>query len=232
MHKLAFLAVAGLLLAGCSTPTQSALDNNDPYEATNRATFRMNQRVDNYTLRPTASFYNNHVPEGVRDSIHNALENMHAPVYLVNDLLQAEPGRGAETVARFMINSSFGVGGLFDLAAKLGIQPHTEDFGQTLGVWGVGEGPYLMLPFLGPDPPRDAFGQVADFAFDPTIYISIKHHYWWIIGREYVTLMEMRARNLETLDDIERDSLDFYATTRSLYRQLRANEIRNGAPPP
>jgi phospholipid-binding lipoprotein MlaA len=126
------------------------------------------------------------------------------------------------------VNSTLGVAGLFDVASRMGIPDHAEDFGQTLAVWGIGEGPYLVLPLLGPAPPRDAVGRAADVFFDPSIYIRIKRHSWWMIGREYLTLLDLRARNLETLDDIERTSLDFYAATRNLYRQYRANEIRNG----
>jgi phospholipid-binding lipoprotein MlaA len=114
----------------------------------------------------------------------------------------------------------------------MGIPEHSEDFGQTLAVWGVGEGPYLNLPLFGPAVPRDAVGRVVDIFFDPTIYIPIKLHLWLMVGQEYFTMLDLRARNLETLDEIERNSLDYYAATRSLYRQYRANEIRNGKPEP
>lgn len=234
MHKILVAAILAAGLSGCAAPTPSALANNDPYETTNRAVFALNQKIDRLALRPTAETYKANVPAGARDAIHNALQNLNAPVTFANDLLQAQPRRAGQTVARFVLNSSFGVAGLFDVADSVGIPPHSEDFGQTLAVWGVGEGPYLVLPLLGPDPPRDAAGQVVDFALDPTIYIRIKQHLWWQLGRHYVTIVEARARNMETLDDIERDSLDFYAATRSLYRQYRDNEIRNGesaAPP-
>ena len=230
MRKFLAAAVLAAGLSGCATPNA----NNDPYESTNRAVFAFNQKIDRLALRPTAETYRSNVPQGARDAIHNALQNLNTPVTFANDLLQAQPRHAGQTVARFVLNSSFGVGGLFDVADSVGIPPHSEDFGQTLAVWGVGEGPYLVLPLLGPDPPRDAAGQVVDFALDPTIYIRIKQHIWWQLGRHYVTIVEARARNMETLDDIERDSLDFYATTRSLYRQYRDNEIRNGesVPPP
>ena len=228
MYKLAVILAAGLCLSGCAT----APGNNDPYEATNRGIFRLNQRIDRMALRPTAERYSNYVPEGVRDAVHNAIDNFNAPVTLANDVLQARPRRAGETVCRFVLNSTFGAAGLFDVGTRVGIPGHTEDFGQTLAVWGVGEGPYLMLPFLGPSSPRDAFGQAADLAAEPTIYIRIKHHTYWIMGRKYLSFVDTRARSLEVLDDIERDSLDFYASTRSLYRQYRENEIRNGMPPP
>ncbi len=232
MRKVGIAVLAALCLSACSTPNRNALDNNDPYEAANRSVFELNQTIDSLTLRPTTERYNNYVPEGVRDGIHNALENLALPVTFANDLMQAEPKRAGQTLGRFMMNSSFGIAGLFDVASRAGIPEHKEDFSQTLAVWGVGEGPYLMLPFLGPSSPRDMVGMGADFALDPTLYIRIKQHIWWIAGREYVTILDRRARNLETLDDIERDSLDFYATSRSLYRQYRAKEIRNGSPRP
>lgn len=232
MGKLALALLAGLCVAGCSTPSPNAVAQNDPYEATNRSIFEFNQRIDRHTLRPSAEHYAATVPEGVRDSIHNALENLDLPVTFVNEVLQGEPRLAGRTVGRFALNSTFGFASLFDVATRLGIEEHTEDFGQTLAVWGIGDGPYLMLPFLGPSSPRDATGFAVDFAFDPTIYVRVKHHYWWIIGRKYISMVDQRARRLDTLDDIERNSLDFYATTRSLYRQYRANEIRNGAPQP
>ncbi len=237
MHK--FLPVAAILaalcLSGCGTPSPNALANNDPYEATNREIFAYNQKFDDWTFRPTARSYNRNIPQPLRESIHNTLTNLNLPVTFTNDVLQGEPKRATQTLTRFTLNSIVGLAGLFDVASGMGIPEHSEDFGQTLAVWGMGEGPYIVLPLFGPAPPRDAVGRVVDIFFDPTIYIRIKQHPWWIVGRNYFTLLDLRARNMETMDDIERNSLDYYAATRSLYRQYRANEIRNGepgAPPP
>ena len=232
MRKLLFAAAfgAGVNLSACATmpPNPDAPATNDPYEATNREIFALNLKIDGWTLRPTATAYANNVPEGLREAVHNVLANLDLPITFTNDVLQAEPRRAGQTVSRFLVNSTLGVGGLFDMASRVGIPDHTEDFGQTLAVWGAGEGPYFVLPLLGPNPPRDLLGQGVDFAFDPTIYVRIKQHPWWMMGHAYVTILDLRARNMETLDDIERTSLDFYATTRSLYRQHRASEIRNG----
>jgi phospholipid-binding lipoprotein MlaA len=219
---------AGLCLSACSTPSPNALANNDPYEATNREIFDLNQEIDHWTLRRTAETYVEYVPDPVRNSIHNALINLDLPVTFANDVLQGEPTRAGQTVCRFTLNSTLGVAGLFDVASDFGIPEHSEDFGQTLAIWGVGEGPYLVLPLLGPAPPRDAIGRAADAALDPSNYIRIKRHLMWAVGREYLTLLDLRARNMETFDDIERNSLDFYAATRNLYRQYRGREIRNG----
>ena len=237
MRIIATLAAitAGLCLSACSTPSPDALANNDPYEATNREIFDLNVKIDSWTLRRTAETYNEVVPGPVRDSAHNVLQNLNLPVVFANDVLQGESRRAGQTLSRFTVNSTLGLAGLFDMASRMGIPEHSEDFGQTLAVWGVGEGPYLVLPMLGPAPPRDAVGRVVDTFLDPTIYIRIKRHPMWMIGRLYLTKLDLRARTMETLDGIERNSLDYYAATRSLYRQYWDNEIRNGkpeAPPP
>lgn len=227
---MAVAAFAALWLAGCATPSPNALANNDPYEPTNRAIFALNQKIDRIALRPAAEKYRDYVPGTARDSVRNVLKTFDLPVTFANDLLQGKPARAGDTAKRFLLNATCGLGGLVDVASHAGVEDHSEDFGQTLAVWGVGEGPYLVLPLLGPDPPRDAVGQVVDTMIDPTVYIRIKHHYWWQAGRLYVKILDARSRNLETLDDIERDSLDFYAATRSLYRQYRLGQIRDGLP--
>lgn len=229
MRILAFLVVAGVLLGGCASPADPA-GVNDPYEATNRAIFDFNLTIDRTFLKPTAERYQTYVPEVVRDSLRSALDNLHAPVVVANDLLQAEPSRAGTMTERFLVNSTIGLGGLIDVATRFGIESHDEDFGQTLAVWGVDDGPYLMLPLLGPSNPRDAAGRVADVGLDPVTYIKFKRHVMWEGVRMYLNIVDTRARNLETLDGIERNSLDFYATARSLCRQNRAYQIRNGMP--
>jgi phospholipid-binding lipoprotein MlaA len=222
-----FVMCAGLLLAGCATDPTGA---NDPYENTNRAVFDFNQKVDKYALEPTARAYVAVVPDPARQGIHNFLLNLDLPVTFANDLLQGEMDRAGDTLGRFTVNSTLGIGGLLDPASDFGIPYHKEDFGQTLGTWGVGEGPYIVLPFLGPDPPRDATGQVVDIFLDPTTYIPIREHFWWSAGRKSLAIIDVRSRNLDTVENIERGSVDYYASVRSLYRQLRNNEIRNGRP--
>jgi phospholipid-binding lipoprotein MlaA len=161
--------------------------------------------------------------------LHDLLVNLDLPITFSNDLLQGEPTRASQTLLRFMVNATVGVGGLFDPAtAHFKMPYHAEDFGQTLGVWGVSGDPYLMLPVLGPSSPRDTVGRVGDIAMDPLTWIEFKQHIWWMGGRQYMKVLDARARNIDTLEGLERDSLDFYATTRSAYRQYRANEIRNG----
>lgn len=228
MGKWLSLALLGLVVAGCS----QGPDKIDPYEANNREIFAYNMKMDRLVLRPTAEQYAATVPENVRDCLHNVLENLKAPVVFANDVLQASPRRAGQTLARFAVNSTLGLGGIVDAASRADIASHEEDFGQTLAVWGAGEGPYLMLPFFGPSNPRDVAGMAGDAALDPTAYIRIKRHLLWSGLRLYGTVVDARARNIDALDGIERDSLDYYATVRSLYRQHRASEIRNGMPEP
>jgi phospholipid-binding lipoprotein MlaA len=222
------LAAVGLLLAGCATEDTSGA--NDPYEKTNREVFKFNQKLDKYVVGPSAYAYITVVPKPARDSVHNFLLNLDLPVTFANDLLQGEMDRAGQTLGRLTMNSTLGLGGLFDPASDFGIPYHQEDFGQTLGTWGVGEGPYLMLPFLGPDPPRDAAGQVVDIFLDPTTYIKIRGHIYYSAGRKYLKIIDAKSRNYDTLQTIERGSVDYYASVRSLYRQIRNNDIRNGKP--
>jgi len=230
-----FLSLMAVLLVGsalsaCSTTTNpDSLAQNDPYEPTNRQFFEFNQSLDKHVARPAAVFYNHVVPEPARDGIHNMLDNMDEPVTFANDVLQGEKSRALETFGRVLINSTLGIGGLIDMASKMGIPDHSEDFGQTLGVWGVGEGPYFVAPLLGPAPPRDLAGKVVDYGFDPFTYARFDGYKTLGYARAGMGVLDLRARNIDTLDQIERTSLDYYATQRSLYRQYRDSEIRNGA---
>jgi phospholipid-binding lipoprotein MlaA len=226
----------GLLLAavlgGCATapPSPEALAANDPYESANRDTLAFNGKIDRYIVVPSFAVYFVLVPDPGRRAIHNLLNHLTLPTTFVNDVLQGELKRGAQTAGRFLVNSTFGLGGFFDAASRMGIPNHGEDFGQTLAVWGAGEGPYLMLPFFGPSNPRDAFGLAADIGLDPTVYIHFKQHIWWDAGRMYLTVLDLKGQTYQQVKSIQRSSVDYYASLRSLYRQLRANEIRNGRP--
>jgi phospholipid-binding lipoprotein MlaA len=215
-------------LSGCAATDPSG--QNDPYEQTNRKVFALNQDLDHSVARPVAVFYTHALPDVARDGIHNALQNLDSPVIFANDLLQGETTLAGQTLGRAVVNSTLGLGGLIDLAGKMGIPAHENDFGITLGVWGIKEGPYLMLPAVGPSNPRDVVGTGGDIAMSPLTYINFNSKIWYDIGREVVEVIDLRARNLDTLDQIERTSVDLYATTRSLYRQHRNSLIRHGAP--
>ena len=203
-------------------------DTNDPLEIPNRFIFAMNQTLDVAIFRPIAVLYRDLVPEYMRQRVHLFLRNLHEPVTLANDMLQGDWDRAGTTWDRFLLNSTGGVFGFWDVATDLGHPYHKEDFGQTLGVYGAGEGPYLMLPILGPSNVRDASGKVVDIFLDPFFYITREtDKEEWRLYRFAADGLDFRTRNLETLDEIERDALDFYARLRSLYRQKREAEIRN-----
>ena len=219
-----------MVLAGCATAPASpeALAANDPYEQTNRDMLKFNGKNDKYFVIPTVGVYFVLVPEEGRRGVHNFLGNLSLPTIFVNDMLQGELSRAGKSMWRLVINSTMGLGGFFDPASKIGVFGHGEDFGQTLAVWGVDEGPYLVLPFFGPSNPRDATGLVVDAAMDPTNQIPLKQHIWWGGGREYFTLLDLRAQTYQTIQGIQRSSVDYYSSLRSLYRQLRNEQIRNG----
>jgi phospholipid-binding lipoprotein MlaA len=235
MFRLKFLlavVLTGAALSGCaSTDNPESLAQNDPWEPTNRAIFGFNQDVDNAVAKPVAKFYNRVVPQFARTGLHNVLSNIGEPVTFANDVLQGDGKAGMETLGRFTLNSTIGIGGLFDVASKAGLPERAEDFGQTLGVWGAGEGPFLVMPFLGPAPPRDLGGKVADQFLDPFTYMRFDGYWTFTYARAGLGVLDLRAQHVEDLEQIERTSVDFYATQRSLYRQFRNSEIRNGAAP-
>jgi phospholipid-binding lipoprotein MlaA len=226
------LACAGLALAILASvgPARAQDGENDPLEPFNRVVFEVNNFLDSLLLEPLARIYRGVTPQFFRDAVNNFLDNLNTPVVLANDILQGEPYRAEKTIGRFMLNTIMGVGGLVDVGGILGMpERHKEDFGQTLAVYGVGPGPYLVLPLLGPSNPRDAFGFVVDFAFDPLTFVAPTDIALARFGTETLTF---REENIEAFDEVKRSSIDLYAATRTLARQLRATEIRNGAPPP
>jgi phospholipid-binding lipoprotein MlaA len=235
----AFLLVASLLAGGCAVMPDPADEEavaefneiNDPAEPTNRAVFGVNRGLDSALLKPVATAYRDATPQFFQDRINDALDNLRAPVIFLNDVLQGELKRAATTLVRFIINSTLGLLGLNDIATDLGIKGHNEDFGQTLAVWGVPEGPYVMLPLFGPSNPRDAIGMVVDFLIDPfNIWAGNTDRDFAVFARSGTRAVDLRAIYMEALDELEKSSLDFYASIRSLYRQRRANEINNGEP--
>jgi phospholipid-binding lipoprotein MlaA len=205
------------LLAGCSTGEGTA--QNDPYESTNRSFYASHQVLYKNVIRPVAVFYDNTAPEPARDGIHNFLVNIDLPVTFANDLLQAEFLRGGETLARFTVNTTVGVGGFVDMAKKIGIPEHETDFADTLADYGVGEGSYLYLPVIGPMVPRELAGKVVDSAFDPLTYVTYGASALVDLGRAGTTYLDKRARGVAVADEIESTSPDPYETTRILYEK-------------
>ena len=231
----ALLAAATLsCLAGCATrppatdaeATQEFRENNDPYEPANRVGFAISDGVDTYFLAPVARAYRYAVPGAIRRPVHNVLQNMTTPVLFINDVIQTKPRRAGDTFMRFVINTTAGVGGLFDFASEVGYPVHDNDFGTTLALWGVPEGPFLFLPLLGPSNPRDATGFGVDLLFDPLTYTPSGHGLRTLgAARIGVGIVDTRERLLDEIDSIKKTALDPYATFRSLYRQNRESTI-------
>jgi phospholipid-binding lipoprotein MlaA len=229
MRRAFALLFAGFCLAGCVTlPDVPITDPGDPLERSNRVLFNASLDVDRVTMKPAAKVYRK-VPKPLRDGLRNFINNLNSVNIFANDVLQAQPERAGITLARAVVNTTIGVGGIFEVAQDMGLPRHSEDFGQTLAVWGVGEGSYLIVPLIGPATTRDLFGRAVDFVMDPIFWIDFGDEAYLPYALLGMDFLDLRERNLETLDDIEGSSADFYASVRSLYRQARQNEIRNGA---
>jgi phospholipid-binding lipoprotein MlaA len=207
-------------------------DVNDPLESVNRVIFDFNEVFYQYIVRPIATIYKENLPDPVQRGVNNFLANLSSPVVFANDLLQGKPDKAMETFGRFLINSSVGFGGLRDAAAEIGIERQNEDFGQTLGYWGVGEGFYLVIPIFGPSNPRDAVGKfLVDGYFDPVnLWANNTDREYIIYSRAVVDGIDTYAGVMDELDEIKKTSIDYYAAIRSMYRQKRAALIRDGKP--
>lgn len=205
---------------------------NDPIEPLNRKVFKLNMQLDMAVLKPVAKAYRRSIPAFARTSIRNFLNHIDSPQTFINDVLQGESGRAAETAMRFFVNTVAGFFGFFDVAAQYGLAGHKEDFGQTLAVWGFKEGPYLMLPFLGPNNARHVAGRIGDRLMDPRTYIAPGGWQYRLASGSVsaLSIIDSRSRVIEELEDLEKSSLDLYATIRSLYRQSRISKISNGKP--
>ena len=233
-HQVAVAGLLALSLAACATPPpaddpEAVADfkaTNDPLEPTNRVFYAVNNGVDTVILRPAAQAYRFVVPGKVREGIHNVLSNLGTPVQLSNDMLEGKPRRAGDTTMRFLINSTVGVLGIFDVAKEWGYPNHDSDFGMTLASWGVPEGPFLFLPVLGPSDPRDAVGFGVDIVQDPFTWVgqgaAVTALGW---SKFALSAVDARERVLDSLDQIKKTALDPYATFRSLYRQHRHAQI-------
>jgi phospholipid-binding lipoprotein MlaA len=223
-------------LGGCATPPPESdpealadfKQTNDPLEPTNRKIYAANEAVDKAVLQPVARGYRAITPQPVRESIHNVLTNLTTPVLLGNDMLEGKPRRAGDSLMRFLINSTAGVAGIFDVATDWGYPAHESKFGTTLALWGVDEGPFLELPVLGPSNPRDAFGFGVDTVTDPVTWVTggaaLTAATW---GRTGANAVDQRERNLDTVEDVKKTALDPYATFRSLYRQHRESQVED-----
>lgn len=220
--KLAFVLVLGLAASGCATDPEAP---DDPLEPMNRVFFDLNQRLDRHAALPAASFYTSAVPRDVRGSVHNLLSNLSGPVTVVNDLLQVEFGNAGIAAGRFLINTTIGVAGIFDVATDWGLPERNRDFGETLGTFGIPPGPYLVLPFRGPTAVRDFAGSYVDGFFSPLYYVRYSGRQYVGVVKSSLGSVDNRAANIVTYRDIERASVDYYATMRAYYLQRRARQV-------
>lgn len=226
----ALFAVA--LSAACaSTPAAGVSSPDDPYEGFNRQMFAFNNGLDRYALKPASDAYKAVTPKVARKGVSNFLSNIRSPVIFVNDVLQAEPSRAVTTFTRFSLNSTVGILGVFDVATEMGIERHREDFGQTLAVWGVESGPYLVLPVIGPTTPRDVLGIGVDQAFDPLTWVEIGNDSDTDLGVR-IGLGAFRALNTRVQLEDQINALNAqpepYIAMRRIYSSSRQTEILNG----
>jgi phospholipid-binding lipoprotein MlaA len=229
-------AALAAAIAGCATPPPAsdpeALADfkqlNDPLEPANRVGYAINDGLDTVILRPLAVAYRYAVPQVIRTHTHNVLVNLGSPVALADDMFQGKPRRAGDTLMRGLINTTVGVAGIFDVASDWGYKSHDTDFGITLALWGLPEGPFLFLPVLGPSNPRDASGFGVDIALDPLTWVgkgtTVTALDW---GRYGLSAVDERTLVLGEVDKIKAGALDPYATFRSLYRQHRASQVED-----
>jgi phospholipid-binding lipoprotein MlaA len=237
LSSLAALTAAGLL-AGCASTDTGASEPWDPIEVPNRFVFSINRAVDLIAIRPFAVLYRDWVPTPAQKGVHNVLDNLGEPVTAINEVIQGAPGRAGTTMARFLINSTIGLVGIFDVASSLGLKKTQEDMGKTIGLYAGAEpengGFFLMLPIIGPSNARDATGLLLDLAMDPfqiatlATYAGATHDA--LVTASYARygarLLDARSRTLFALDDLEKNSVDYYAALKSAYTQNRAESIR------
>ena len=211
-----------LLLSACATPMAERSDPRDPYENLNRKVFLVNQVFDQVLLKPVARGYSNYAPNFIQDTVGNFFGNL-ADVWTdVNNFLQGKPREGIQDTGRVAVNTVFGVAGLADVATKLGFPKHQEDFGQTLGVWGVKPGPFVMLPLFGPSTMRDAVAKPLDLYADP-LNLSTRADVEYSLRA--MRLVDDRARLLPTTDMIEKVALDPYQFVRDAHFQQREARV-------
>jgi len=241
-----FLSCLMLALAGCTTvqtdeaasPTERGEQEraNDPLEPVNRAVFAFNMTFDRFVFRPVAKTYITVVPEPAQKGMTNFLQNLMGPWIFLNDMAQGEGKRAGITLARFMINTTYRLAGLFDPAEDMGLPYHDEDMGQTFAVWGIPAGPYVMLPFLGPSDVRDTAGWFGEFFLDP-VGIALDHaNVANVFGTDFSALslarfsldaLDFRVRNDELFEELYASDTP-YILARSAYRQKLAFDISNG----
>ena len=229
-----FFVLINFVVSGCASVNKDQIIAEniatqkvaDPIEPINRIVFSFNNIFDKYAVRPVSILYRGVLPEFIRNRISYSLDNLSMPVTTINNILQFKFGKAGVSTARFVINSTIGIFGFFDPASYFGLEADYEDFGQTLGVWGIPTGPYLVLPFLGPSSPRDFTGLLSTSLLDPTYQVGNSANS--DLFRSYrmgVGVINFRSENIEIFDDLQNNSVDYYAAVRSFYNQSRNSQV-------
>ena len=222
-------ALSGMIaLSGCATTNSEFADPRDPYEDYNRAMYSFNDALDQAIFKPLGQGYNAIVPAPVNKGVSNFFNNISDVTSAVNNLLQFKVGRAISDVGRVAVNSTIGIAGLFDVASNMNMPRYNEDFGQTLGTWGVASGPYIVLPVIGPSSGRDTVGVVADWFTDPVTYIEDDAVRWGLRGLD---LVDTRAGLLNASRVLDSAAIDPYAFVRDAYLQKRLSDVHDGNPP-
>ena len=228
--KCLMIALLAFCLLGSSCKPATDLSNNDPLESFNRTVFSFNDALDQGVFRPTALAYRKTIPTPIRSSIDNFLNWLNGPTVITNNIMQGDLVAAKNSSTRFFMNSTSL--GLIDAAADFGIKYRREDFGQTLGIYGVSSGPYVVLPLLGPTNVRDIIGRVVDNFLNPLSYIgTLNSRLPYTISKNIVSAINFRSENFDQIDDLRTNSLDAYAKVRTIYRQQRRAAINNGKVP-
>ncbi len=229
-HRARSLTLAGvLMLSGCATTDPDFADPRDPLEGLNRVVYSFNDMLDRVVIKPLAQGYNAVVPKPVNRGVTNFFNNIDDVTSAVNNLLQFKIGRALNDVGRVAVNTTLGIGGLLDVASNMDMPRYDEDFGQTLGTWGVASGPYIVLPLIGPTSGRDGVGLVVDWFTDPVNYIEDDTVRWSLRGLD---LVDTRADLLNASRVVDQAALDPYAFVRDAYLQKRQDQVYDGNPPP
>lgn len=226
-RRIAVVILAAVLV-GCTSVPKDQRDPRDPWESFNRGTYKFNTDFDNAFVKPVARGYKAITPEQVDRSITNFFNNVADVTSAVNNLLQFKLSRFGSDVGRVAVNSTVGIVGLFDVATNMGLPSYKEDFGQTLGYWGFGPGPYVVLPLLGPSSVRGTFGWAGDILVDPFFSVSKDEIYWGFVA---LRLIDTRADLLKASEIIEENAIDPYSVVRDAYLQRRRNQVYDGNPP-
>lgn len=216
------MAVMVACVAACASSATEQHEYDDPFEGYNRAMFSFNYQVDKYVIKPVAEGYRAVTTPFIRERISSVIDNLKEPISAGNHLLQADPEASVKSLSRFVINSTLGLVGMFDVAEGWGLPKDKTTFNETFAKWCIPQGPFIVLPLLGPSTPRAATGMALDFVFDPVYWATYQDanvHDKASWGYAIAQGITVREAALDILDDLERNSVDFYATMRSAYLQ-------------